>query len=59
MKVQSTNFTEIPLLLWEGEVEHKYNYEKDANLNHKLRSVHPGCLLQSVKMTRLRPDVGP
>ena len=39
MKVQSTNFTEIPLLLREREIERKYDYEKDADLNHKLRRI--------------------
>ena len=50
MKVQPTNFTEIPLLLWEREVERKYNYEEDADLNHMLHNARPQCLLQKLHM---------
>ena len=50
MKVQPTNFTEVPFLFWEREVEHKYNYEEDANLNHKLRMACPRYLLPKLRM---------
>ena len=50
MKVQTTNFTQIPLLLWERKIERKYNYEEDANLNHKLRNARPGYLPQKLRM---------
>ena len=41
MKVQSANFTKVPLLLQERKVERKYNYEEDANLNHELYNARP------------------
>ena len=50
MKVQSTNFTEVPLLLRERKVERKYNDEEDANFNHVLRNARPGCLRQKLRM---------
>ena len=50
MKVQSTNLTEIPFLLWECEVKRKYDDEKDANLNHKLHNARPLCLQQKLRM---------
>ena len=48
MKVQSTNFTEVVFLLWEREIEHKYNYEKDTDLNHMLGSARPRYLQQKL-----------
>ena len=49
MKVQSTNFTKISLLLWECDIEHEYYDEKDADLNYMLYRIRLQYLLQQLR----------
>ena len=50
MKVQLTNFTKVSLLLWEYEICYKRDYEKDTDLNHRLRNARLQYLLQKLCM---------
>ena len=46
----TTGRTRVVLPFGEREIESKYNYEKDTNLNHRLRDVLLRGCLQRLRM---------